>query len=344
MGKKSKPPPAPDYTALAEKTAASEKAAAEATTLANRPNQTDVYGNTSTWTKDPTTGQWSQVQSLGAEGQKLLAEQNAMRDQLSGQVTDALSHGYTTEGLPEYTNYDPSKLQGVDAEGLRAKAGLFNMDPMGNAQAIQDATYKLLLPQREQQRAAEIQRLKNQGLTEDSPGFQRAMATLGQGDTDAQLKALLAGQQEYGNQFQRAMGQNAQNFGQMSDAEKFAMALRGQQWGEQGDQAKLNMALREAGLNEQAFLRQQPLNEFEQLLRMQSLGDPRFGSFMGATGGGGVDYLGAGSKQADAEMARYNAKQAGKSGLTSGLFGLAGSVMGGPIGGMIGSKVGSMIG
>lgn len=343
MGKKSKPPPAPDYTALAEQTAKSQAAAAEATTAANRPNQVDVYGNTSTWTKDA-NGNWTQTQKLGAEGQALLDQQNAMRNQLAGQVTDALGKPLTTAGLPEFSNYDTSKLQGVDAEGLKAKAGLFNMDPMGNAQAIQDATYKLLLPQREQARAAEVQRLKNMGLTEDSPAFQRAMETLGTGDTEAQLRALLAGQTEYGNQFNRALQQNQSNFGQSSDAEKFAMALRGQQWGEQGDQANLNAALRKAGLEEQNYLRQQPLNQFEQMLRMQSYGDPRFGNFMGATGTQGTDYLGAGQQTYNANLANYNASQASKGGLMSGLMGLGGSILGGPIGGMIGTKVGSMIG
>jgi hypothetical protein len=128
---------------------------------------------------------------------------------------------------------DQSKLGNVP------QAGGFNMDPTGNSQAIQDATYKLLSPQRQEARNAEIQRLKNQGLTEDSPAFQRAIQRLDQGDTQAQLQSLLAGQSEYGNAFNRGMNQNQQNYSQ-------GMGLRGQLAGEQSlqfNQQQSNAAL-----------------------------------------------------------------------------------------------------
>ena len=324
MGKKSKPPPAPDYTGLAEKTAASQKEAAAAETLANRPNQTDVYGNTSTWSQDP-SGAWTQTQTLGESGQKILDEGNALREGSAGQVRDALGNPLTTEGMREYGDFDMSKLQGVDAEGLRSGAGLFNMDPMGNSKEIQDATYGLLRPQREQAMSGELQRLASQGLTEDSPAWQRAMLRQNQADTDAQLKSLLAGQQEYGNQFQRAMGQNQQNFGQRSEAEKFALGLRGQQFGEQATDIGMDAAAREQQLNEAITLRQQPLNELQQLMQMQSYSNPQFGNFAAATGAKGTDYLGAGKQQSADALGATNAANAGKAGVTSGIVGLAGA-------------------
>ena len=58
-GKSSKAPKTPDYTALANQQAAAAKAAAEEQTKANRANQTNPMGS-STWTQDPTTGQWTQ--------------------------------------------------------------------------------------------------------------------------------------------------------------------------------------------------------------------------------------------------------------------------------------------
>lgn len=342
MGKKAKPPPPPDYTALAKQTADSANAAAEANTRANRPNQTDVYGNTSTWSEDA-AGNWTQNQKLGESGQRQLDTGNALSEQLSGQVSDALKNPYSTEGLPELSNYDPSKLQDVDANGLRSKAGMFNMDPTGNSQAIQDATYKLLQPQRDQARASELQRLKNQGLTEDSPAFQRAMQRQGDEDTSAQLRSLLAGQTEYGNAFNRGLDANKSNFDQSYKSEDFARALRGDQWNEQGDQAKMNMGLREYGLNEQKFMRESPLNELEQMKRINAQYNPQFGNFMGATAGQGTDYYGAAKDKYGADVAQVNAANASKSALTSGLMTMAGTVMGGPVGGMIGSALGGAV-
>lgn len=326
MGSKKKAPPAPDYTALAEKTAASQKEAANQTTLANRPNQVDIYGNTSTWTQDPSTGAWTQTQTLGSNNQAMYDANQAAQKGLMGQVTDALGRPLTTEGLPEYSNYDPSKLQGVNVGNLNG--GLFNMDPIGNAKEIQDATYGLLKPQREMALNSEVQRLKNQGLTEDSPAFQRAMLRQGQADTDAQLKSLLAGYQEYGNQYARALAGDQSNFGQRLDSEKLAMALRGQQFGEQGVQAEMNANLRGQMLNEQQFLRQAPLQDLASLINLQGGADKTaFGSFMGAEPIKGIDYSGASQNAYNAQMGGVNAANQSKSGTTSALGSIAGAAL-----------------
>jgi len=324
MGKKSKPPPAPDYTPLAEKTATSANEAATATTMQNRPNQVDIHGNTSTWTTDA-EGRPVQTQTLGAAGQQQLDAGNALVSGAQGRATDALGQPLTTEGLREVGDYDTSQLQGVDAEGLRAGAGQFQMDPTGNSKEIQDATYGLLSSQRDLARNSEIQRLKSQGLTEDSPAFQRAMLRQGQADTDAQLKSLLAGTTEYGNQFQRGLAQNQSNFGQRSDAEKFAMGLRGQQFGEQGSMIKADADARAAGLNERVGLRNQSIDELTALSSVPQGNGPAFGQFAGATDQQGVDYLGAADKQYQANVGATNAKNQGKSNTMSGIASLAGT-------------------
>jgi len=276
MGKKSAPE-SPDYKALAEQTAASDKEAALATTTANRPNQTDIYGNTSKWVRDPESGQWTQTQSLSAEGQRSLDQQRGVQSQLMDQA------GGIADGLPS-----------ANLEGIRSRAGLFNMDPSGNAQGIQDATYKLLSPQREQARQGEIQRLKNQGLTEDSPAFQRAMERLDQGDTDAQLKSLIAGTTEYGNQFNRGLDANESNFQQYATAEEFANALRGSD-----------------------------LSTISQIIDMQDTTTPQFGQVVSATGSGGTDYLGAGKQTFQDAIAGKNASNAVRASNTSAGVGIA---------------------
>ena len=323
LGGSAPAPPAPDYAGLAEQSAKSQAEAAAKQTQANRPNQEDVYGNTSTWSQDPSTGEWTQKQSLSAAGQQQLDEQNQLIGQTRQQATDALGKPLSTEGLRDYGQYDMGALQGVDAEKLRSNAGMFNMDPVGNSKAIQDATYGLLAPQREIERNREVQRLASQGITEDNPAFRSSMLTQGQADTDAQLKALLAGQTEYGNAFTRAKGQNLQNFEQMSDAEKFAQGLRGQQFNEQTTSMGMDAATREQQLKERQTLRQQPLSELQQLLQMQQYSNPQFGSFASATGEQGVDYLGAGQSAYQAALADTNAQNASKASQTSGIVGLA---------------------
>ena len=294
------PPGAPDYSALASQTAASNAAATAAQTTNNRPNQADPFGNTSNWTQDPVTGQWSQKIALSTGNQAFTNSKDAVRNTLLGQVSDANQMSLDFAG--SQTVGDPNQLGG----------GGFNMDPTGNSTAIQDATYKLLQPQRMQQREAEIQRLKNQGLTEGSEAFQRGMTRLDQGDTDAQLKSLLAGQAEYGNTFNRAAGQNVHNFGQKTQ------------------QLSLAQALRQSQNAEQVTKRNASLATLQQLMQQQTT--PQFGQFVGAGNPGGTDYLGAGQNSYNANLGGYNATEASRAGNISGFAGLLGGLLGAPAG------------
>ena len=300
MSTNGSPPAPPDYADLARQTAASNAAATQTQTVANRPNQTDAQGNTSNWTQDPATGQWTQKTQLSGANQTLLDQQNALQGTLTGQATSNLSNPLDTSSLQ--TVNDPNNMG----------AGLFSMDPTGNSQATQDATYKLLQPQRQQEREAEIQRMRNQGLTEDSAAFQRGMERLDTGDTNAQLKSLLAGQSEYGAAFGRGQSQNQQNFGQRTQANTLAQALRGSQ------------------LSEMLTKRGQPLSD---LTKLQGSGPkPQFGQFMGAGNPGGTDFLGAGTNTYNAQMGGFNADAAGRANTIGGLGGLLGGLLGAPQG------------
>lgn len=284
MGKKSKPPPPPDYTALAKQTAEDQNKQLALQTAANRPNQVNPYG-TVNWNKGP-DGQWTQTETLNAAEQSQLDANRQIQAGLTstaggllGQAQNSLSNPLSTAGLPAWQQYDQSKLAQVpgmsgnygdmgqlsgnygdmgsfDPSKLSAQGqydpsklgalGQNNFSAAGNSKEIQDATYNLLAPQRAQARNSEVQRLKNQGLTEDSPAFQRAIARLDTGDTDAQLKSLLAGTQEYGNVFNRSMDsanlsdrQRAQQFGEQGAMASLANQNRGQQTNEQLAQANL---------------------------------------------------------------------------------------------------------
>jgi hypothetical protein len=307
------PPALPDYKGLAEQTTASQAAATQGQTVANRPNQIDQYGNTVTWAQGP-SGQWTQSTQLGQQGQQALDQQNQMRTGLLGQA-----------GAATANPLDPSQWQGVDFSKLNG-AGQFNMDPTGNSKAIQDATYGLLAPQRDQARASEVQRLKNQGLTEDSPAFQRAMARLGSDDTDAQLKSLLAGQAEYGNAFNRGLNASNQNFGQNLQQQTFAQQLRDKQMGEA------------------QTLRQQPLSDLKGLMDSSAFYKPEFSSFVGAGNPGGTDYLTAGQNLFASQQNQYNANQLNRSNMIGGVMDLGGDFLNSAAGQSLLSSAGNWLG
>lgn len=261
----------PDFMKLALLQGQLNQDYANQITAANRPNQINAAGDTSQWVQDPKTGQWTQRTQFGGVNQERFDNENLVRNGLLGQAANSQ---LTSAGLPQ--------LKGI------------GMSATGNSADIQNAWMNLLKPERDLARQGEIQRLKNQGLSEDSPAFQRALLRLDQADTDAQNKALIYGTQEYGNQYQRAL-QGANLTGQQ----------RGQLFGER--QATSAMP-------------------FTQLAALSgsSLGSvPQFGSFVGAGGVGPANVYGAGQDQYAADVANANATNANRNNLTQGLFGLA---------------------
>lgn len=173
----------------------------------------------------------------------------------------------------------------------------------GNVSQVQQAMLSRLQPQRDITRESEINRLKAQGITEDSNAWARSMDTLNRGDTDAQMQALLAGTAENNNIFNRSLAQNNQVFGQ-------GLAQEG-----------LTLQQRQQALSEQN-------NPYQQALWTQQLqpGNPAFSQFTNAGAGYGTDYTTAGQSQYAGQLGNYNAQTAANNGLISGIGQLAGGV------------------
>jgi hypothetical protein len=265
MGKKSSPPPAPDYAALAKQTAEDQRKQLAIQTAANRPNRVNAYGEEK-WSQDP-AGAWTQTTTLNPAEQAQLDANRGIQKGLTdtaggllGQAQGSLSKPLTTEGLPAWQGYDTSKLAQSDpnaitqglpamgtaptsgpmgntsidagpmgntsidggAMGVALVGGQFNMSPTGNNKAIQDAWMSRIAPQRQLQRSDEVNRLKQQGITENSDAWTRALRRMDEGDTDAQNQALIHGTQEYGNEFQRGLAKDQSNFGQGMQTADFA--------------------------------------------------------------------------------------------------------------------------
>lgn len=120
---RNKMPGLPNFTQLAEQTANSQNAAVNAQTLANRPNQMNAYGDTSTWTIGPDgrpmqTTQFSQAnqQKLDQNNQAMLALQKQIAAQ-AGKPLQAPSMQTVTPtaltGLPEMGNAMSNALRTV---------------------------------------------------------------------------------------------------------------------------------------------------------------------------------------------------------------------------------------
>jgi len=262
MGKKSKAPPAPDY-----------KAAAEATAAANRPTQVTPWGRTD-WSQDP-AGKWTENVSLNPAEQAQLESQRGTQAAFDKTATGLL-------GQVDQNMSTPLDFSGLD----NPDAGF------GAVQEVQDAMMSRLQPGRDQMREKELQRLHNQGLSDNTEAFQRGLTRLDQGDTDASQQALLAAMSASGDLFNRGMGK------------------------------------RQQGITEANMLRQSPLNDLLKL-QGQDVSSPSMPSFMAGpdyTGAARDSYKSA-MDAYNAKQARGNGLMSGLFGLgASALGGPAGGI------------------
>jgi hypothetical protein len=363
----------PDYFGLANLQSDATNKQAGLNTLANRPNQVNARGATSNWVQGP-DGQWTQNISMAPQDQAMLDQQRGIGAGLLGGMQQSANTPYDLNNTPQ-GSYDTSNMAQVDPNQMSQGLGMFGgtnwsglnqLNPgFGAVQQVSDAMMGRMAPQLAQGREAEIQRLKNQGLTEGSEAFQRAMTRLDQSDTDARQQALLGGmgaygdifsrglagnQQEIGRQFgmsDRADSQRGQQFGENQALQNMLMQLRGQQFGEQTNMADLANRNRMMNLNEQQVVGNRPFEQYA-ALNANAMKDPTFGAFMGATPGTAPDYQTAANQIYQINQDAGNKKAAQSGGMMSGLFGLGGAALGGmfggPMGAALGSKLGSSVG
>jgi len=193
MGKSASAPPAPDYTAAAQATAAGNLDAARAATAANRVNQVTPYGslNYNISGQDPYGNPtWTATQSLAPEQKQLLDIQNQLSigtGQLGqkglGYVENMISQPFDTSSLP--------------TTGFNA------------GQSYQDAYMQRLAPQIAQGREALNVDLANRGIPVGSEAYKRAMMTQGQKENDLLAAATTQG-------FGTGLAANQQGFNQLA--------------------------------------------------------------------------------------------------------------------------------
>lgn len=289
MGKKSDPPPAPDYTQAAEKTAQSSQEAQTRADWANRPTQITPWG-TQKWdavaATDPATGQpitqWTGTTELSGPQQKALDDQMALQ---SGR-SDIASGMMNRLGADYEKPYDWSGMQAAGAVPQSGDA---------TRQRVEAGLLERMRPENEFQRAGLETQLQNMGLSRGSEAWNREMQRMQDQQDRQKFLALEQG------------GQEAQR--------EFGMSLQGSEYANK---------LRQQQIAEQMQKRGMTLNEMNALLSGQQVQMPGMPSFNTSTSAGGANYNLAAQNQYNAGMDAFNAKQQQQQSMMSGISGIAG--------------------
>lgn len=188
MSSSPSPPPAPDYTAAAQQTAAGNLTAAQQAQAANMTNQVTPYGSL-TYSANPSSQNingnqtYTATTTLSPTQQQLLNQQNAtsiglgnLGQQGLGYVQNAMNNSPTMASLP--------------ASAVNA------------GQTGQDALMARFQPMMDQQTNALTTQLANQGISPGSEAYTNAMRTQDQSNNDLRTQAALNGIN---------VGENAQN-------------------------------------------------------------------------------------------------------------------------------------
>ena len=201
-GGKSSPPPAPDYTAAAQATAAGNLDSARATAAANRVNQITPYGSltyTPIGLDSYGNEKYQATQSLSPDQQQILDSTESLNQNLLGTANRGLSYandvlskpGVDTSQLPSLSG-SVSPVSGysssVDMSGAPGFASQVNtngpgfagpVDSAGLGSQAQKAVYEqqtaMLDPQYQQRESALKTQLANQGIAPGTEAYQNAV-------------------------------------------------------------------------------------------------------------------------------------------------------------------------
>jgi hypothetical protein len=336
LSKSAPPPPPPDYKAQAEATAASNQSAQTAADWANRPDVVTPWG-TESWASsqqiDPATGKpvtkWTQTQALDPQAQATLdaqqagdlAKANIAQGQL-GRVGSSFGQEFDTSGMQALAGV-PEAGQGIMAGLDMASLGAMPQADAAERQRIEDMLYQRQQPARAEAQQGLETKLQNMGLTRGTPQFNRELQRLQDQQSRERYDAMQTGGQEMERTFGMGMQGRQQAFNELMGAGTFQNAAQGQKYGQQTQSAAYQNQLRQQQMAEAMQKRNLPLNEYNALMSGTQVGQLETPDFAKSQSAGGTDYTGAAQNTYQGQMDAYNAKQASKQGLMSGIGGLA---------------------
>lgn len=357
--------PAPAGPTPEEKTAASDQQAQIRADYANRPTietpwgteswtgaaGTDPYGNPITnWTMKTTLDPQSQA-TLDAQQAGDLSKAQTAQQQL-GRIQESFATPFDWQNLQSMAGVPQAgNLQG--GQGILAGLDMSSLGAMPQADAaerqrIENMMFERMRPEHQASQQALETKLQNMGLTRENPQFDKELQRLQDNQARERFNAMEMGGQEMQRLFNMGLQGRQQGWQELlgsgqfqneAQAQKFLQeSTAGEQnYGQQMRSAAYQNQLRQQQIAEQMQQRNMPLNEYNALMSGTQVGMPDMPDFSESAKAGVTDYAGAAR---DA----YNAKQAKKGGLLSGLAGIGGSILGGPIGGALGSAVGKWLG
>lgn len=309
----------PDYTGAAQATAAGNLDAARAATAANRVNQVTPYGSlkyAETGTDKYGNPTWTATTTLSPEQQQLYnydVQSSLGLGALQGKgldyVSQMISKPFDTSTLPQLS----SQLNAPNLQTTLDNQGMAGWDKATGLMM------QRLQPQIERQRSRLETQLANQGIMPGSEAYNNAMIDQNQRENDLLNQAALSGQ---------AVQQNL--FGQSLQAGQFGNTAQQQMLANQLNQAQLANQARGQGFQEQAYMRNEPINTLNAVRSGSQVTNPNqfYVNAPQQATTAGADLLSAAGLTGQANISNANAQNAYQNALMSGMFRLGGSALG----------------
>lgn len=284
---KGKAPEAPDYKGAAIEQGKLNKEAAQYEAGVNRPTEIDPYGQR-TWRlkegadpNNPKPGDWVVETSLAAPQQQLLDLENQNSLAYGQTAQDAITRVRSQMG----EDFDTSQLAAKSGIQLPSSTEEFNADRARLEKAIYDSQASRLDPRFEAQQQSLAAQMAAQGLDSGNRAYRLNQDALGRERTDAygqaQRDAIMGGEQM-----------------QSSRIANMLSLISGQRQERQAD------------FEEQAYLRQLPLNEANALRTGAQVSNPNFQAWNQASGYQAAPIYQATGDGFNSALNRFNAKEA----------------------------------
>jgi hypothetical protein len=316
----------PNYSQAAQDTAAGNLANAQATTAANRVNQSTPYGSLNyTQTTDangnPT---WSATQSLAPQFQGTFNSLAA-----NAQNTAATPFGYSGQALPGQNVNTNLPISNVSTQINQGALPSYGINP---GQTYSDAIMSRLQPSLTRQSSASDVQLANQGIMPGSEAYRTAKTLLSQGQNDALTSAIVGGMDV-------GLRANNQAYGQQLGQINANLAGNQQFYNQNLGQAGLNLQGQNQAFNQALQGNQQGYNQalstynnpINQLGAFQSATQPGFVNPYNQQMTGGPDYTSSMMAANQSNQANANAQNAQNNAMMGGLFSLGGALGGAAI-------------
>jgi hypothetical protein len=300
---------------------------------------------------------------LSPEQQVLYNQQNQMSQKLNQTALEGIDYVAQTANTPldlsalpdQAQNLDRTNFQGqIDPTSLGIQgnydfSGVSQMpkyeDFAGARDQITDAYMQRLQPYMDRDREAQESKLANQGITQGSEAYGWDRGIQDRGFNDQRIAALLAGDQQQQNLFQNAMNLRGQgiseaisqgNFGNQAQQQQFGQNAAQMQAANQAAEAQFGQGLaagnfqnqaRAQALQEQDYLRNQPLNMLNALRTGNQVNMPQFGNVSAGNNYAAAPIYQAANDQYSAANQAYQSKLQQQQAMMSGLAQIGGSAM-----------------